>query len=162
VLLVGVVLPSLAAAPSAQGACTPVARGAAGMRAGLLCHVNAARRAHALRHLAASEGLTRVAQAHAHDMVRRHYFSHVSPGGASLQRRLGRSVRGVRQSGEALGWGCGLPARPRAIVQAWLASPPHRALVLSRTFRFAGAGVARHTPAGGCSSGATWVLVAAR
>jgi uncharacterized protein YkwD len=48
--------------------------------------------------------------------------------------------------GENLAWGSGERATPRSIVQSWMASPPHRANILSHGFREIGIGIAAGAP----------------
>jgi uncharacterized protein YkwD len=126
-------------------------------RAGALCLVNAARAVVGIRHLRSDSRLKRAAVAQAHDMSRRHYFAHQRPGGPSLRARL--RARGYRDArfGEAIAWGCGTLSTPAATVRGWLASPPHRAIVLSRAFTRVGVGFARGAPVA-CAGGAVWVL----
>ena len=70
---------------------------------------------------------------HARDMARRGYFAHQRAGGPSLARRArAAGFRGRRRRrGDRLRLRLAR-ARPLAIVRAWLASPPHRAILLSR------------------------------
>jgi uncharacterized protein YkwD len=58
--------------------------------------------------------------------------------------------------GEDIGCGTGSAASAAGIVQAWMASPPHRAVILDGRFRELGLGVAGGLPQGG--AGATFVL----
>jgi uncharacterized protein YkwD len=128
----------------------------------IACLVNQERARRGLRPLIRDASLTQAARRHAADMVRRTFFSHVTPGGTTLGDRLrhvgygeGRSWR----AGEALGWGTGDRATPDALVDEWLASPPHRRILLDAGFHELGVGVAagapRPTAAG---SGATYAL----
>ncbi len=48
--------------------------------------------------------------------------------------------------GENLAWGTKHRGRPSAIVAAWLASPPHRRVMLHSRSRVVGIGVAHGTP----------------
>jgi uncharacterized protein YkwD len=102
---------------------------AARMRWTLLCLVNRERARHGRHALAADGRLMRAAGRHAADMTRRRYFSHVSPSGSGpTQRARATGWRGgVR---EAIAWGCGSLSSPRATVRAWMASPPHRAILV--------------------------------
>jgi uncharacterized protein YkwD len=87
--------------------------------------VNAERAAHHERPLAVSPALEREAAGHrgrAHTPVRR------CAGG---------------DWGQNLAWGSFSDARPRAIVAAWMASPPHRANLLDAHYRFTGVGATR-------------------
>jgi uncharacterized protein YkwD len=129
-------------------------------RAALLCAINRARAAHGLPAWALDPSLRRAAGRHAMDMVRRHYFAHVGAGGLDVLSRLHAAGWSGTAYGEALAWGCGARATPRATVRGWLASPMHRAIVLSPLYRAAGAGLADRAP-GGCRGG-TWVLDAGR
>jgi uncharacterized protein YkwD len=124
-----------------------------------LCVINAERRARHLSALTANVRLARAAQRHASDMVARGYFSHVSLSGQSFSDRLRRVnyARGCAWSGgETLAWGTGSQASPAAAVDAWMHSPPHRAILLSRGFREVGIGIAAGSP-GNAASGATYV-----
>jgi uncharacterized protein YkwD len=154
------------ASPHAAPRCPAARRRPARMsraraRAALLCSLTRARAAHGLPALHADPALGAAADRQARDMVARHYVDHVRAGGPDLAARLrDAGWRGTAYA-EAIAWGCGGRARPRAIVRAWLHSPVHRAIVLSPLLRQAGVGLAQRPPAGGCS-GATWVLDAGR
>ncbi|HLM26577.1 MAG TPA: CAP domain-containing protein [Thermoleophilaceae bacterium] len=116
------------------------------------CLLNRERGARGLRKLRLNGRLSRAAVRHARDMVRRHYFSHVSPSGGTLGRRIRRTgyLRRARSwwVGENIAWGSGVLATPGAIVRAWMNSPGHRANVLDRHFREMGLGVVRASPHG--------------
>jgi uncharacterized protein YkwD len=141
-------------APATASACPSSPREA------VRCEVNAVRSAHGLKPLAASAHLRRSAQAHANDMVTRHFFSHVAPGGGNVKGRV-RSAGYLKGAssfnvGENIAWGSGPLGTPKATVAAWMNSPGHRAIILTPGFREAGIGVVSATPTG--SAGATWVL----
>jgi len=140
----------------AQSSARPSEATRAAMRRAVRCLVNAHRRAAGLRPLHAVDSLTRAAQRHARDMVRRGYFAHQRAGGPGLMARArAAGFRGSRV-GEAIAWGCGTLATPATTVGNWLASPPHRAILLSGRYGRVGVGVMRRAP-GGCRGG-TWVL----
>jgi uncharacterized protein YkwD len=112
---------------------------------------NAERRRHGLPALRTSRKLRRAARKHARDMVRRHYFGHVSFGGRNVVDRVA-STRYGRRTGflaqENLFWW----SRKRsaaAVLGAWLGSPAHRANVLHGGVRQFGVGVVRRSPFGG-------------
>jgi uncharacterized protein YkwD len=127
--------------------------GGARMRSAVLCLVNRVRARHGRRGLAADGRLMRAAARHAADMARRHYFSHVSPSGSGpAQRARAAGWRGG--VGEAIAWGCGALSSPRATVRAWMASPPHRAILVGGRHAV-GVGY-RGTRA--CGGHADWVL----
>ena len=96
-------------------------------------------------------------------MVRRGFFSHVTPSGADLSDRLRRSGyihgRGDRDVGETLAFGTGRPATPRRIVAGWIASHEHHRVLLGSAFHKVGVGVAAGVPEpSGGLRGATYTL----
>ena len=114
------------------------------------CLVNANRARNGLRALQADGDLRQAARRHSRNMVRRGFFSHVTPRGANLGDRLRRSgylrANHAGHAGEALAWGSGTSATPAAIVAEWIASPSHRRIMLGRDFREVGVGVAAGAP----------------
>jgi uncharacterized protein YkwD len=86
--------------------------------------------------LQVGRALSRAARAHSVDMARRGYFDH----GAFVQRLRSFGVR-APYLGENLAYGT-QPLTGAAIVQMWIASPPHRQNLLDRSFRRIGVGVA--------------------
>lgn len=98
--------------------------------------VNAERARHGLGPLAQHATLERSSQAFAHRLVRRNRFAH--------DRRIRVPGGRFRHLGEALAQG-GATFTPQAAVRAWMNSPPHRRLILSPRFRYAGAGAAGST-----------------
>jgi uncharacterized protein YkwD len=119
----------------------------------LLCLMNRARARFGLRALRANRCLHRVAARHAHDMVHRRYFAHVTPNGWDPGRRARASGYVPRAArwlvGENIAWGVAGAARPAWVMRAWMHSPGHRHNILSRHFRDVGIGVARGVPVGG-------------
>jgi uncharacterized protein YkwD len=109
----------------------------------LFLEINQVRRDHGLRALHIAPGLRAAAQNHSNDMVNRDYFSHTSPAGSTLYRRVVRSsfaTSGLWGAGENLAWGTGTYGSPRTTVRMWLASPEHRAILLSRSWGWVGVG----------------------
>ena len=123
------------------------------LRRAMLCLVNRARMSAGLSPFRAERHLARAASRHAADMGRRHYFAHVSPGGESARSRA-RAAGWRGGVGEVIAWSCGLLSTPRAVVHAWLNSPPHRSIILGSA-RAAGVGVKRLA---GCGGRAYWVM----
>jgi hypothetical protein len=161
----GSILPGLPIGGGGNAGCPGAKRSPAGVshrraRAVLLCAINRARGAHGLPTWTPVRPLRVAAGRHAYDMARRHYFAHVSLGGSGVLTRLHRAGWSGNAYGEALAWGCGRRASPRATVRGWLNSPVHRAIVLSPLYRQAGIGIAGRGPSG-CRGG-TWVLDAGR
>ncbi len=92
-----------------------------------------------VRPLALDRALSAVAQAHAADMARRGFFSHVTPEGVDPFARMRRGHCAFRFAGENIGL-AGDPYRAHAVI--WN-DPAHRRLVLERNFARVGIGVAR-------------------
>jgi uncharacterized protein YkwD len=95
--------------------------------------LNQIRHEHGLATLHVSASLHRSSLRYARQMIRRDYFGH-------LARIQVASV--FSYAGEVLAMHSGLSAEPRQTVAQWMHSPPHRALLLSRRFRFVGMGLA--------------------
>src|SRR5687767_4075734 len=105
--------------------------GARARRVAVGCLVNRARTSAGLRGFAWSRSLGRAAARHARDMARRGYFAHQRSGGPSLGRRVRAAGFHGSNIGEAIAYGCGSFGTPVSVVRQWLASPPHRAILLS-------------------------------
>jgi uncharacterized protein YkwD len=108
---------------------------------GIQCRIDEVRINRGLTRLRPHSVLSTVADTHANDMVAGEFFSHVSPDSGSFSTRIRRARyggRGAWSAGEVLAWGTGRLSTPRAIVAAWLDSPPHRRLLLAARFREAG------------------------
>jgi uncharacterized protein YkwD len=138
-------LPTAAAgAPRASGAAHGFQRASA-LEPQLLAAINDFRQAHGLRPLRLSRGLTLAASRHSVSMVEHGYFEHTSPDGSAFWRRVEATYprKGKLWSvGENLAWAYpGLSARQT--LELWLASPPHRANLLSPVWREVGIGAVR-------------------
>ncbi|HEV2061218.1 MAG TPA: CAP domain-containing protein, partial [Solirubrobacteraceae bacterium] len=127
----------------------PAETGRAQLEDTVLCLVNRERTSRGLRRLRANGKLDRAARSHSRHMVRARFFSHDSPGGASVlervKRRGYRSARGL-MVGENIAWGSGSYATPAEIVNGWMHSPGHRANILRGQFEEIGVGVAVGAP----------------
>lgn len=132
-------------------------------RRALLCLLNKARRRRGLSQLRGNPRLARAARRHSVSMVRRHFFSHFEPGGASPLDRIQSSgyLAGARAYvyGENIGFGEGRTSSPRSMMRAWMNSSPHRGNILTRSFREVGLGVARGIPGRASASGGTYTAV---
>jgi len=145
----------------AAAAAVPGAAAAAELRRSLRCLVNSTRAAHGLRPLRADRRLGAAARRHAADMVARGYFAH-ERAGSTLRSRVRAADWAGAAAAEAIAWGCGRRGTPRAVLDAWLASPGHRAIVLG-PYNRAGVGLALGAPLTiACSGAGTWVLDAGR
>lgn len=110
------------------------ARSLSASESSLLNTVNAARTSRGLAPLRVDFRLVRAARAHSADMMRRQYFAH----GSVARRALGAGARGPL-FGEDLAWGTGVSTQ--WVVDRWLASPAHRAVLLRPGFRRVGIGI---------------------
>jgi uncharacterized protein YkwD len=128
---------------------------------GLIAEVNAVRTAHGLAALRVSAGLMSAALAHSEEMGADGYFAHESPNGAAFWRRIRRFYPPT-----GAGWSVGenlLWASPEIDVHgalaAWLASPEHRANLLTPRWRQLGVAVVRRSNAPGVYGGQTVAIV---
>ena len=112
------------------------------------CLVNEQRAAVGLAALGHDRHLARAADRYSTTMVRQQFFAHVSPQGSTLDQRARAAGYIGALLGETLGWGSGSLATPAAIVDGWMNSPPHRAILLDAGFRKIGLGVAAGSPDG--------------
>ena len=116
----------------------------------VLCLLNLERRSRGLGRLRSNSRLADAATSHSRDMVRRRYFSHVSPGGGTMGERIretGYLSRARSYSiGENLAWGTGELASPLKIMEAWMRSPGHKRNILHPRFEEVGIGLALGAP----------------
>ena len=117
------------------------ARTSSSSEASLLQTMNSVRTGHGLAPLRVDVRLLRAARGHSADMLHRQYFAHGSVAG----RALAQGARGP-VFGEDLAWGTGVTAQ--WVVDQWLASPAHRAVMLRPGFRRVGIGISFGTLAG--------------
>lgn len=122
------------------GASTASARGLSSSEASLLKAMNSVRASHGLAAFHVDYRLTATARAHSADMLHHNYFAH----GAFASRVRASGAAGP-MFGENLAWG---PASATWVVSQWLASPPHRAILLRPGFRRVGIGAFRGTFSG--------------
>jgi uncharacterized protein YkwD len=125
-----------------------------------LCLLNVERRRYRQTRLRANHKLAIAGDRHARDMVQQHYFSHDAPSGQNFVERI-KATRYVPPAatwslGENLAWGERSRATPRQIVGAWMASPPHRANILTAGFREIGIAVVPGAPVAGIGDAATY------
>jgi uncharacterized protein YkwD len=131
----------------------PAADNLHAVRAATLCLLNEQRAARGLAGLALNSRLTEASDAYSERMVREGFFAHDTPDGVGLVDRLvGAGYLGSADdwlAGENIGWGEGRLATPRAMMDAWMDSPGHRANILEPRFREVGVGVALGSPSSG-------------
>ncbi|MEP6909528.1 MAG: CAP domain-containing protein [Actinomycetota bacterium] len=119
-------------APPVNSAGAPPTRG----ELAIVRAMNVVRARSGVRPLSVGRALTRAARSHSVDMARRGYFDH-----GPFVQRLRRYGVHAPYLGENLASGT-QPLSAVAIVQMWIASPPHRQNLLDPTFNRIGIGVA--------------------
>jgi uncharacterized protein YkwD len=160
-LLLGLLAPVLAAAkavaarapaPPCPGAEErPAPWNAAAVSASTMCLINQLRSSYHLHTLHANGYLQRVASGQVRQMVHWNYFADTPPAGKSSGALIASSRYGAKaarlSTGQNIGWGTGGDGTPASIVSTWMASPPHRALILARAFHDIGVGISARLPA---------------
>jgi len=143
-------------APSAGSADVRTMSSSNQLQTALLGQVNTLRAANGLGRLRLSTSLSAAAGRHSTEMARRGYFSHDSANGASFSSRIEQfySPRGFHSwtVGENLLWASPDVGALRAL-KLWLASPPHRANLLSPRWREIGLAAVHSTSAPGVYGG---------
>jgi uncharacterized protein YkwD len=126
--------------------------------------INVVRHEHGLPRLALSTQLTRAGQEHARQLAAAGYFSHDwsdgTPFGSWIRRFY--PVAGAHRwsAGENLAWSTPSVTAQQA-VEMWLASPEHRRILLSKSWRQVGLGAIHADGAGGVYGGQSVVILAA-
>lgn len=126
---------------------TPSAQTATRGQASFVALLNQERYAYGLGPVSFDANLTQAAQTHADDMVSRGYFDHRSQDGRTHRDRIEATGFRACSVGEAIANG---HTSQESVLAGWLASPPHRAILLERDYTLIGLG----------RSGNTWVLTA--
>ena len=96
--------------------------------------INGIRAQHGLGSVHHSSALSRAAGSHSRDMLRRDFFDHSSSDGTPFFGRVRRYVN-ARMLGEVLAVIGRRHGGAATVVQMWMNSPPHRAVLLSPGFR---------------------------
>jgi uncharacterized protein YkwD len=129
--------------------------------AATLCLINKQRAANGLASVHTNADLRTAATEFSAQMVAQDFFGHVSPAGKGPVDRL-KAAGYVRPGhgysiAENIAAAGGSEATPDAVVALWMASPGHRANILSSAFRDTGIGVVAAMPATvGTGPGATY------
>jgi uncharacterized protein YkwD len=142
--------PEAVAAECASSDAKPAQSGPAVVSRAIACLINAERRKRGLSALRLDPRLSKAAQAHSRDMVRRRYFSHTSPDGLSPAERV-RGTGYLRAArawtvGENIAWAWHGRETAARVVRAWMHSPPHREEILHPAFRDVGIGAVVGVP----------------
>jgi uncharacterized protein YkwD len=154
-LCLGTVGTGTAAAGTAPSSCpggdlSPTSANAARVDTATLCLIDQVRSAHRLRPLRANGELRSLATSQVVSMVRWDYFADNRPPGLTPMALIADTRYSAHTKklsiGQNIGWGTGEYATPASMVAAWMASPPHRKIILTGEFREAGAGVTPAVP----------------
>jgi uncharacterized protein YkwD len=142
--LLSLVIVAVAALPTAATVAVATPRATKRSRSALgravLRSVNSARAAHRLPPVRYQARLARAALAHSTEQLRSGGPSHSSPDGTPFDQRL-RRYSSARNLGETIVWFAGAqPISARRIVRMWLASPPHRRVLMDHRLRRIGVG----------------------
>ena len=130
-------------------------------RSATLCLVNKERAKHGLGKIHGDRKLRAAAEGHSENMVDKQFFDHVAPGGVTLTERV-QAVDYLTANAsswmlaENIGWGSGVFASPKSMVDQWMHSAGHRENILNPRIKDAGIGIALGSPQGG--AGATYTL----
>jgi len=146
---------TLSASPAQAAACSganllPALASIPAAKAATLCLLNGERSANGLAPLTSEPTLEAVATTYSQSMVTKRFFGHVSPAGQTIRERLAAYAdsASVWSTGENLAWGEGVLGTPASIVKNWMASPSHRANILSADFTEVGVGIVGGSPSG--------------
>jgi uncharacterized protein YkwD len=129
----------------------------------LLVQVNKQRARYGLSQLRLNSKLVASARTHSADMGTRKYFEHDAP--APNQEawsarivRCGYTEKGYSywKAGEDICYGAGLYSSPVLVVDSWMKSPAHRAVILTKTFRDVGVGAFKADDGYGSIDGPVW------
>ncbi len=160
----GAVSAPLGSGPCKGGSLMPAAASAAAIDTSIICHINHARIAAGLPPLTAAHLLSAVAGHQASSMVSRNYFSDVRPSGVTPLTLVSHTSYPAHAAsisvGEIIAWGTGADSTPARIFSAWMASPGHRAVILSGEYLEIGVAVKTAIPrvVGAGGPGATYAV----
>ncbi len=151
---------SAPASPAPQGSAATLAT----LQSSVVDQLNRIRAEHGLAALRVDAGLSEAAGVHTSEMLADGYFSHDSPDGSPFSTRVRRYYGPAHHTswsvGENLLWSTGTVDAGRAVAM-WMASPGHRANVLSPQWRDVGIAALAESGAPGAFGGATVTLITA-
>jgi uncharacterized protein YkwD len=132
------------------------------LESGVLVDINAFRRAHHLQALRLSVSLSDAAREHTVQMAQDGYFAHTSADGSAFWRRIQSfypsSTWGYWSVGENLLWSSP-DVTPERALELWLASPEHRANLMTARWREIGVAAVHTTAAPGVYDGLDVTIV---
>lgn len=105
--------------------------------------INQVREENNLEPLSYRKDLSVIARSHSSDMASRDYFSHISPDGENLQKRISRGgITDWTRLAENIASNQGFSDPASIAVKGWLESPGHRHNILDKNLTETGIGVA--------------------
>lgn len=113
------------------------------MEASVRQRINEVRQKNGLNPLQNNEKLARVARNYSQKMSRENFFSHVSPDGSTLAKRVRAGGISYWMVGENLFKSVNAPQPVPLAVEGWMNSPGHRANILQAEYAETGIGVWR-------------------
>ncbi len=142
---------SVLATPCQNTEVTPEAANLQIVRESVLCLINHERAEHSLPPLTVNAQLQAAAESHDAEMLQVDYFAHVAPDGETPVERIQKAGYIANESegyviGENLAWGTYSLSTPKAIVEAWIASPGHLANILESRYTETGIDVVPAVP----------------
>jgi uncharacterized protein YkwD len=128
----------------------PTGTDSATVASATLCLINHIRSTHHLRSLRPNRELLGVASSQVSTMLSWDYFADVRPSGQTPLSLVGVTHYPAHAADYAVGqniaWGTGSFSDAAHIVGEWMASPPHRAVILTAKYRDAGVAVRPAVP----------------
>lgn len=155
VLCQAVDLPRIGGAPASAEHCDDAQVPGASLRPRLAaeavrCLIDKERTSRGLSRLDPQKSLKKAAKRHTGQMLAAGCFSHLCPGEPDLVGRVTAAgylpCACTWSVGENLAWGTGETSSPAGIVAAWMASPPHREMILTGSMRDVDVGVRAGEP----------------
>lgn len=142
---------SVLATPCQNTELTPEAANITVVREAVLCLINHERAEHSVAPLTVNAQLQSAAEGHNAEMLQVDYFAHVAPDGETPVERIEKTGYIANESegyviGENLAWGTYTLSTPKAIVEAWIASPGHLANILESRYTETGIAVVPAVP----------------
>jgi uncharacterized protein YkwD len=123
--------------------------------AAVVCLVNRERASRGLGALRGSTPLASAATGHSDDMIAHQLFSHTGSDGSSVFQRVTRAGYRWRAAAEALAFGASKRSMPSRLVASMMQSREHRTILLDRTYRDLGVGLALGAPTRGAAGAAS-------
>jgi uncharacterized protein YkwD len=120
---------------------TPIPPDDLAVEQSIASQINQRRQAAGLPLLALDAAITQAARRHCRDMAEQGFTSHTGSDGSSARDRVLEAGYTGTYVGEIIGWG--FVGDPDRMIEWWIKSAPHRALILSDTATDFGVGYAR-------------------